>query len=123
MEQGVSDQVNQFLRSLEAFDFSGAQAMCTGAATVRQNDGKGEQPIDESLDQFKSFVGNVDSLRYDVIRQFQSQDEVFQQHVLHLVMSDGSRSTVHAAVYFRFEGGLIDGIEEYVYAEPAGTTP
>ncbi|MER5555535.1 nuclear transport factor 2 family protein [Streptomyces sp. NPDC002793] len=123
MEQGRSDQVNLFLRKLEAFDFSGARTACTGSATVRQNDGKGELAIGESLERLKAFVADVESMRYDVIRQFQNTDEVLQQHVLHLVLRDGTHSDVHAAVYFRFEDGLIDRIEEYNYAEPAASTP
>ncbi len=119
MDQNISEKVNSGLRRLEAHDFAGFQAMCTSRSTVWQNDGKGEQTIGERMEQFESFVTTVDSLRYDVIRQFQNSDEVFQQHVLHLVMTDGSRSEVHAAVYFRFEGDLIDRIEEYVYTIPA----
>ncbi|MFC8626155.1 nuclear transport factor 2-like protein [Streptomyces anulatus] len=122
MAHDIDDRVNLFLRSLEAFDFTAARTMCTQAATVRQNDGQGEQPIEESLDRLRSITADVDSLSYDVIRRFRNPDEVLQQHVLHLAGIDGSRSDVHAAVYFRFQDGLIDRIEEYVYAEPALTT-
>lgn len=121
MAHDIDDRVNLFLRSLEAFDFTVALAMCTEVATVRQNDGRGELPIGESLDRLRSFTADVDSLRYDVIRRFRNPDEVLQQHVLHLTGADGSRTDVHAAVYFRFQDGLIDRIEEYVYAEPALT--
>lgn len=120
MEQHVNTQLDLFLRRLEMCDFPGAQALCTDRATVWKNDGNGEQTIDETLDQFKSFVTHVDSLRYDVVRRFQDSDEVFQQHVLHLKMTDGTSSEVHAVVDFRFEGELIDRIEEYVYTVPTG---
>ncbi|MFJ1958223.1 nuclear transport factor 2 family protein [Streptomyces microflavus] len=123
MAHDIDDRVNLFLRSLEAFDFTAARTMCTEAATVRQNDGQGEQPIEDSLDRLRSFTVDVCSLGYDVIRRFRNPDEVLQQHVLHVVGNDGSRSDVHAAVYFRFQGGLIDRIEEYVYAEPTLTAP
>lgn len=123
MAHDIDDRVNLFLRSLEAFDFTAARTMCTEAATVRQNDGQGEQPIEDSLDRLRSFTLDVCSLRYDVIRRFRNPDEVLQQHVLHVVGNDGSRSNVHAAVYFRFQGGLIDRIEEYVYAQPTLTAP
>ncbi len=33
-------------------------------------------------------------------------------------MTDGARSDVHAAMYFRFDNGLIDRIEEYFNAVP-----
>ncbi|MGW3953024.1 nuclear transport factor 2 family protein [Streptomyces sp. NPDC004752] len=123
MAHDIDDRVNLFLRSLEAFDFTAARTMCTEDATVRQNDGRGEQPIGESLDRLRSFTADADSLSYDVLRRFRNPDEVLQQHVLHLVGNDGSRSDVHAAVYFRFQDGLIDRIEEYVYAEPVLTRP
>lgn len=123
MAHDIDDRVRQFLRSLEAFDFTAARALCTEAATVRQNDGRGEQPIEESLDRLRSFTADVRSLSYDVIRRFRNPDEVLQQHVLHLAGNDGSRSDVHAVVHFRFQDGLIDRIEECVYAEPALTAP
>jgi limonene-1,2-epoxide hydrolase len=123
MERNVSEKVNQFLRHLEAYDFSSAQAMCTNGGTLWQNDGKGEQTIEERLAQFKSFVATVDSLRYHVIRQFQNANEVLHQHVLHLDMTDGSSSEVHAVVYFRFVGDLIDRIEENVYTVPTAEAP
>jgi hypothetical protein len=119
MDQNISEKVDSGLRLLEAHDFTGFRAMCTSRSTVWQNDGKGEHTIEERMEQFKSFVTTVDSLRYNVIRRFQKPNEVLQQHVLHLAMSDGSRSEVHAAVHFRFEGDLIDRIEEYVYTVPA----
>ncbi|WP_328390097.1 hypothetical protein OHS81_35175 [Streptomyces sp. NBC_00400] len=79
------------------------------------NDGKGDQTIDEKLEQLKPLAGTVGSLRFDITRQFHGANEVLQQHVLRLTMPDGSRSEVHAAMYFRFDGYLIDRMEEYVY--------
>jgi ketosteroid isomerase-like protein len=38
---------------------------------------------------------------------------VLQQHVVHVVMKDGAGFKVDAAVYFRFDDGLITRIEEY----------
>ncbi|MEV4125685.1 hypothetical protein [Nocardia sp. NPDC049707] len=97
--------------------------MCTSTATVWHYDGEGEQTIDEKLEQLKPLVTAVDSLWYDVARQFQNSNEVLQQNVLHMVMKDGSHSEIHAAMYFRFEGVLIDRIEEYTYNVPVnGTT-
>ncbi|MFI5771190.1 nuclear transport factor 2 family protein [Streptomyces sp. NPDC051658] len=118
MEQNIGDKAIDFLRFLEIYDFSSAQAMCTDTAAVWQNDGKGAQAIGESLEHFKSFAANVRSLRYDIIRQFQNSNEVLQQQVLRLDMADGSHREAHATVYFRFEGGLIDRIEEAVYTVP-----
>lgn len=123
MEQNLSGKVNEFLRRLEAYDFAGAQKMCTEKAIVWENDGEAQQVIDERLDQFRSFVATVDSMRYDVIRQFRNSDEVLQQQVLHLVKTDGSRSEIQAFVHFRFENGLIDRIEEYHYTASAGEAP
>jgi len=119
MTDNIRDRVDQFLRVLEKYDFSAAREMCTETATVWQNDGEPEQAIGERLDQFRSFVTTVESLRYDVLRRFDTPDEVCQQQVLHLNMTDGSSSALNALLYFRFEDGLIDRIEEYVYPMPA----
>ncbi|MFD5192489.1 nuclear transport factor 2 family protein [Streptomyces sp. NPDC058357] len=119
MEQDISEKAISFLRRLEAYDFAGCRAMCSGGATVWQNDGQGERAIDATLRQFEAFAADVDTLRYDVIRQFRNADEVLQQQVLHLSRADGSVSKVHAAVCFRFgDGGLIDRIEECIYTVP-----
>ncbi|MGW1190772.1 nuclear transport factor 2 family protein [Streptomyces sp. NPDC002559] len=118
MTQGLRVPVNEFLRRLEACDFSGALALCTEKAVVWQNDGEGEVAMSDRLDHFKSFVTNVDSLRYEVTRQVHNGSELFQQHVLRLNLADGSSDEVHAVVYFRFEDDHIDRIEEYVYTAP-----
>ncbi|MFJ2867950.1 nuclear transport factor 2 family protein [Kitasatospora sp. NPDC087314] len=123
MAQSIDETVLAGLRCLEVNDFAGFRALCTAKATVWQNDGQGEQPIGERLEHFKSFAATLDSLRYDVIRQFRKSDEVLQQQVIHLVLTDGSRREVQTVVYFRFEGELIDRIEEYVYTVPESTSP
>ncbi|WP_218952424.1 nuclear transport factor 2 family protein [Amycolatopsis anabasis] len=120
MGQNIAEKALQWLRHLESYDFAGMRAMCTDKATVWHNDGAGQQTIDEKLKQLSPLAATVDSLRYDVIRQFRNANEVLHQQVLHLAMSDGSRSELHAAMYFRFEDGLIDRVEEYAYPMPAG---
>ncbi|SDG32444.1 SnoaL-like domain-containing protein [Sinosporangium album] len=120
----ISEKAIRCLRHLEAYDFTGMRAMCTDTATVWHNDGKGEQTIDGKLEQLKPLVTAVDSLRYEIGRQFQNSNEVLQQQVLHLAMRDGSRIELHAMMYFRFRDGLVDRIEEYVYPVPAdGNAP
>ncbi|MGY6653563.1 nuclear transport factor 2 family protein [Amycolatopsis sp. TRM77291] len=123
MVRNIDECALQFLRYLEACDFARVRAMCTDRATVWHNDGAGQLTIDAKLNQLAPLVADVDSLRYSVIRRFRNSDEVLHQQVLHLAMSDGSRSEINAAMYFRFEDGLIDRIEEYVYPMPASEVP
>ncbi|MEV5203148.1 nuclear transport factor 2 family protein [Streptomyces sp. NPDC053720] len=124
MEQNIGERAISFLRCLEVYDFAGCRAMCTSGAIVWQNDGRGARTIDATLRRFKAFAADVDTLRYDVVRQFRNTNEVLQQQVLHLSAADGSQTRVHAAVCFRFEDdGLIDRIEEYIYEVPAAGTP
>ncbi|NEW72718.1 MULTISPECIES: nuclear transport factor 2 family protein [Streptomyces] len=118
MTRNRIEKINEFLRILEKYDFSSAQARCTEKAVVWQNDSTVEQPMAERMEQFGTFVTNLKSLRYEVQRQFENPDEVLQQHILHLHLNDGSHQQVHALVYFRFEGDLIDRIEEYHYSMP-----
>ncbi|MFH8346899.1 nuclear transport factor 2 family protein [Streptomyces sp. NPDC018045] len=120
MERSVGEKAIKCLRHLEVCDFDGVRKMCADTATVWHNDGKGEQSIDEKLEQLGLLVSSVGSLRYEIVRQFQGSHDVLQQQILHLSLLDGSRHTVHATMYMRFEGGLIDRIEEYVYAIPVG---
>ncbi|OSC42258.1 nuclear transport factor 2 family protein [Mycobacterium decipiens] len=123
MEQDIGEMATSFLRRLEAYDFTGARTMCTDAATVWHNDASGEQTVGAVLEHFESFAATANSLQFDVVRQFKNSNEVLQQHVLRLSMADGSCSEVHAAVYFRFEHGLIDRIEEFMYSVPADQVP
>ncbi|MBO3680677.1 nuclear transport factor 2 family protein [Streptomyces sp. NEAU-YJ-81] len=115
MSREINKKAIQCLHLLESFDFSAVRTMCTQTATVWHNDGTGEQTLDEKLKQLESMVPKVSSMRYDITRQFWNADEVLQQQVLHLLTTDGSRSEIHAAMYFRFRGNLIDRIEEYAY--------
>ena len=78
------------------------RAMCADTATVWHNDGKGEQTIEETLEQLKQRTGGGAALRYDIVRQFQKPDEVLQQHVLHISMPGGSGIELPVAMYFGF---------------------
>lgn len=119
MDNDITAVLDEGLRLLEAKDFAGFRARCTPGASLWENDGNGEQTIDQRMAQFKEFAANVESLHYEVFRRFARDGEVLQQHVLHVLGADGSRNQVHAAVYFRFDGDLIDRIEEYGYQVPA----
>ncbi len=119
MDNDISTVLDEGLRLLEAKDFAGFRARCTAGASLWENDGNGEQTIDQRMAQFAEFAANVESLHYEVLRRFARDGEVLQQHVLHVLGADGSRNQVHAAVYFGFDGDLIDRIEEYGYQVPA----
>ncbi|WP_309615919.1 nuclear transport factor 2 family protein [Salinibacterium sp.] len=114
-----------YLRQWEVRDYAAMRSLCTATATVWHSDGSGDQSIDENMALLEQLASQVDTLRYDIVRQFQNDDAVFQQQVLHLTMTDGSCSDVHAAMYFRFDGDLIDRIEEYFNVVPLteSTTP
>ncbi|WP_193103300.1 DUF1684 domain-containing protein [Brachybacterium sp. FME24] len=120
MESELTEKAVQYLRHLEHFDFASMRAMCTDTATVWHNDGQGEQTIEENLEQLEqmSSGGGVVALRYEITRQFQKPDEVLQQHVLHISMPDGSGTELPVAMYFGFQGGLIDRIDEYANMTP-----
>ncbi|MHA6631614.1 nuclear transport factor 2 family protein [Pseudonocardia sichuanensis] len=119
MSAEIQDTAIRYLRLLEAGDHAGMRALCTDTATVWHNDGKDEQTIDENLSLLKGMLSKETSLRYDIIRQFSKPNEVLQQHVLHITNIEGPAGEVQAAMYFRFEGGLIDRIEEYANFIPA----
>ncbi|SFS90446.1 nuclear transport factor 2 family protein [Saccharopolyspora flava] len=119
MDTDITTLLDEGLRLLEAKDFDGFRARCTPGASLWENDGNGEQTIDQRMVQFKEFAKTVDTLHYEVVRRFARDGEVLQQHVLHVLGTDGSRNEVNAAVYFRFDGDLIDRIEEYGYQIPS----
>ncbi|MEU9900728.1 nuclear transport factor 2 family protein [Streptomyces phaeochromogenes] len=117
-DQDLRAAAVHYLRQWEVRDYAAMRSLCTETAAVWHSDGSGDQPIDENMELLKRLATDVETLRYDIVRQFQDGDEVLQQQVLHLTMTDGSRSDVHAAMYFRFDGGLIDRIEEYFNVVP-----
>jgi uncharacterized protein (DUF1684 family)/ketosteroid isomerase-like protein len=113
MSQDVEDRAIAYLRHLENREWADARAMCSEKATVWHDDGKGDSTIDENIAGMEAQIEPVESMRYEITRQFSRRDEVLQQHVVHVVTKDGGRFRVDAAVYFRFEDGLIARIEEY----------
>lgn len=117
--QDHRDSAITYLRHLENRDWTSARTMCSETATVWHNDGKGDQTVDENIAGMERQIGAIESMRYDITRQFSQPNEVLQQHVVNIATNDGARGQVHAAVYFRFEGGLITRIEEYANFVPA----
>ncbi|MFD2467411.1 DUF1684 domain-containing protein [Amycolatopsis silviterrae] len=112
-EQSLKEKAIAYLRHLENREWAQARAMCAEKAAVWHNDGKGESTIEENISGMAAQIEPIQSMRYDVTRQFSQPDEVLQQHVITVVMKDGGVFRVDAAVYFRFEDGLITRIEEY----------
>jgi limonene-1,2-epoxide hydrolase len=119
MSQDLKDKAITYLRHLEKADWAGARAMCSDTATVWHNDGKGDETIEENITGMEGQIDAIESMRYDIIRQFSQPNEVLQQHVVNVATKNGMRGQVHAAVYFRFEGGLITRIEEYANFVPS----
>ncbi|MFI9555586.1 DUF1684 domain-containing protein [Nonomuraea endophytica] len=120
VSQDLKNKAITYLRSLEKADWDTARAMCARTATVWHNDGKGESPIEENIEGMKAQIHTIESMSYDITRQFSQPGEVLQQHVVHVAAKNGVRGEVHAAVYFRFDDkGLITRIEEYANFIPA----
>ncbi len=121
MSQDLKDKVTAYLRHLENRDWAGVRALFSDAATIWHNDGKGESTIDENIAAMKAQIHTIESMRYEITRQFSQADEVLQQHVVNVATTDGMRGQVRAAVYFRFDDGLIGRVEEYTAGfEPGG---
>ncbi|MFE4974386.1 nuclear transport factor 2 family protein [Kitasatospora sp. NPDC056651] len=114
----LGEKVDATLRVMEAGDLAGLRALCAADATVWQNDGAGTRTIEKRIEHIAEFFAGIESVRFEVVRRFHKPDEVLQQHVLHLVGTDGVRSRVHATAHFRFEDGLIASVEEYLYEVP-----
>ncbi|RAS66810.1 uncharacterized protein (DUF1684 family) [Lentzea atacamensis] len=109
----LKDKAITYLRHLENREWDAARGMCSPTATVWHNDGKGDSSIQENIAGMAAQIEPIESMRYDITRQFAQDGEVLQQHVISVVMKDGALFQVDAAVYFRFEDGLITRIEEY----------
>lgn len=118
MSEFLRQKTVDYLRHLQNGEFAAARAMCTETATVWHNDGKGEQTIAENVASMQDQMEVIRSMRYDIIRQFSDGDGVLQQHVVDVSTSSGMRGQVLAAAYFRFDGDLIDRIEEYANFVP-----
>jgi hypothetical protein len=119
VSQDIKDKALAYLRHLETREWASARAMCAETATVWHNDGKGDETIDENVTGMERQIDAIESMRYDITRQISRPDEILQQHVVNVATKDGTRGQVHAAVYFRFEDGLITRIEEYANFVPS----
>jgi ketosteroid isomerase-like protein len=117
--QDLEDKAVTFLRHLENREWAEARAMCSEEATVWHNDGKGDQTIEENIAGMAAQIEPIESMHYNITRQFSQPDEVLQQHAVHVVTKDATLVRVDAAVYFRFDDGLITRIEEYASSPTA----
>lgn len=106
----------KFVRSLENFDYAGMKAVCTDDATVWHNTDDEVKPIDENIADIKAVVdgGNIAGVHYEIRRQVQEGDHVFQQHRIRSNF-EGKDHEIEVAVYFGFVDGKISCIEEYAY--------
>jgi limonene-1,2-epoxide hydrolase len=121
MSQDLKNKAVAYLRALENRDWKTARALCTQTATVWHNDGKGEESIEENIAGMEGQIESIESMRYDILRQFSQPGEVLQQHVVHVATTSGMRGEVHAAVYFGYDdAGKIKRIEEYANFIPDG---
>ncbi|MBF4514088.1 nuclear transport factor 2 family protein [Plantibacter sp. VKM Ac-2885] len=109
----LEERAVAYLRNLERGDFDAAISLCTDDATVWHSDGSGDQTLAENIAGMVKQAAAMKTMRYDITRQLSRPNEVLQQHVVTVEMTDGMRGTVHAATYFRFDGDLIERIEEY----------
>jgi ketosteroid isomerase-like protein len=56
----------------------------------------------------------VGDLRYEIVRRAEVDGGVFQQHVLHGRLPDGSAVAMPAAMYLQIADGRVRRIEEYL---------
>jgi uncharacterized protein (DUF1684 family)/ketosteroid isomerase-like protein len=120
--QDLEDKAITYLRHLENREWAEARAMCSDKATVWHNDGNGDQTIEENIEGMAAQIEPIQSMHYDITRQFSQPSEVLQQHAVHVVTKDGTHFRVDAAVYFRFDDGLITRIEEYASSPTTNDT-
>ncbi|WP_434443286.1 nuclear transport factor 2 family protein [Lentzea sp. E54] len=113
MSQELKDTVARYLRHLQNQEWEGARALFTADATVWNNNDGTSVRIDEHLRGLREASAGVRSTRYELTRQLAKPREVIAQHVAHVTAADGSRGRVNAAMYYRFDDGLIARVEEY----------
>lgn len=81
---------------------------------MRHNDGKGDETLDDYFAGVRTQISRYESIRYEIIRQLSEPGGVLQQHVVHVVGTDGTRGGIHAALYFAFDDtARITRIEAY----------
>lgn len=110
----IDDITDRFLAAAEKADTATMRAIYTPDATIWHNDGTDGQTVDENLAFLEMLFGGLKGLKYEVLRRFSTDDSLFQTHVLHVVLPDGSSMDLDAAMVITVDGDRINRIEEYL---------
>jgi ketosteroid isomerase-like protein len=110
----VLETVERFFAAVEAGDLTALAAIYAPDARIWHNDDGLEQEVPANLRVLRGLHRVVDDLRYEVVRRAEVDGGVFQQHVLHGRLPDGTAVAVPAAIYLGVRDGRVERIEEYL---------
>jgi ketosteroid isomerase-like protein len=111
---GAVDTVERFFAAIEAGDVEALEGIYSPDARIWHNDDGAEQAVPDNLRVLRGLHRVVSDLHYEIVRRAEVTGGVFQQHVLHGRLPDGSTVAMPAAMYLEIAGGRVQRIEEYL---------
>jgi ketosteroid isomerase-like protein len=106
--------VERFFAAVEAGDVAELERIYSPDARIWHNDDGAEQGVPDNLRVLRGLHRVVGDLRYEIVRRAEVDGGVFQQHVLHGRLPDGSAVAMPAAMYLQIADGRVRRIEEYL---------
>ena len=105
--------LDQFVHAVENGDEQKLRELYHPDAKIWHNDGMGDQDIEANLEILRLMHANIAGLAYDVRRQSETTDGVYQQHLVRGTLPNGSPVDIDACIFMAIEDGKIVRIEEF----------
>jgi ketosteroid isomerase-like protein len=108
------DLADRMLAAIEAGDLDGVRACYAPDLRLWVNLTREEVGRDDAVEVLRGFVDGTDSRRYEVTRRFDTAGGYVQEHVLHVVGTNGAEAASAACLIVEVDDGSISSIREYL---------
>ena len=105
---------DRMMTAIEEGDLDGVRACYAPGLRLWMNLTREEVGRDEAIDVLRGFVAATTSRRYEVIRRIDTPDGYVQEHVLHVVGTNGADAASAACLIVEVDDGALSSIREYL---------
>ncbi len=105
---------DRMMAAIEAGDLDGVRACYAPDLRLWMNLTREEVGRDDAIEVLGGFVDGTTSRRYEVTRRIDLPDGYLQEHILHVVGTNGAEAASAACLIVEVDGDTISSIREYL---------